>query len=53
MNEWANYDKWLIAAARFEGVIEAHRILKNGKGDEADELLWKMAAEIAAEVDNG
>jgi hypothetical protein len=52
MSERLVRDKWLIAAARFEGIIDAHKILKDGKGDYADELLWKMAADIAAEVDS-
>ena len=44
--------KWLIAAARFEGSIEAHRILKNGVGDEYDRLLWRMFDDIRGEVDD-
>jgi hypothetical protein len=45
------YNRYLVSSARFEGMIEAHRILKGGDGDEADRLLWSMAAEIAREAD--
>lgn len=45
------YIKWLSAAARFEGVIEAHKIMKQAQGDQYDQILWDMAAEIAKEVD--
>jgi hypothetical protein len=44
--------RWLKAAARFEGSIEAHRILKGGQGDEHDLLLWKMFDDIRAEADD-
>jgi hypothetical protein len=47
------YDKWLIAAARYEGVIEAHRIMKQNAGDPYDDILWNMATEIQKELDNG
>jgi hypothetical protein len=44
-------EKWLIAAARFQGVIEAHRIMKGGDGDEYDAILWRLFDEFVAEVD--
>jgi hypothetical protein len=46
-------EKWLTAAAKFEGIIDAHRILKGGEGDEFDLLLWRLFDEIVAEVDRG
>jgi hypothetical protein len=53
MSEPLVSEKWLLAAARLEGVIEAHRILKGGDGDEADAILWRLFDEIVEEVDNG
>ena len=53
MSEGLVGHRWLIAAARFEGSIEAHRILKGGEGDDADLLLCKMFDEIRREADNG
>ena len=52
MGEMLVGQKWLNAAARFEGLIEAHRILKDGVGDETDELLWRLADEVIREVDD-
>ena len=52
MSEQLVAHRWLIAAARFEGSIEAHRILKGGEGDEYDMLLWRMFDEIRGEVDD-
>ncbi|HEY7823343.1 MAG TPA: hypothetical protein VIG24_10935 [Acidimicrobiia bacterium] len=51
MSDWKVDEKWLKAAARFEGVIAAHRILKGDDGDDADQILWQIADEIKAEVD--
>jgi ABC-type transport system involved in Fe-S cluster assembly fused permease/ATPase subunit len=53
MSEWlAEYkrtQKYMIIAARLEGVVEAHKILKAGNGDVYDELLWRMTDEIIVE----
>ncbi len=50
MSERLVSDRWLTAAAKFEGIIEAHRILKGGEGDEFDLLLWRLFDEIVYEV---
>jgi hypothetical protein len=53
MSERLVSERWLTAAAKFEGIIEAHRIVKRGEGDEFDLLLWRLFDEIVAEVDRG
>ncbi len=50
MSERLVSDRWLTAAAKFEGIIEAHRILKGGEGDEFDLLLWRLFDKIVYEV---
>jgi hypothetical protein len=54
MSEWmdgyAHVERWLKLAARLEGLIDAHKILKGGDGDEFDRLLWSMAGEMIAEA---
>jgi hypothetical protein len=56
MSDWlAEYkrtQKYMIVAARLEGVVEAHKILKAGNGDVYDELLWRMTGEILSESDD-
>ena len=45
---------YLSLAARLEGVIEAHRILKEGTAneDEHDRLLWQIASGLVKEADD-
>ena len=56
MSEWMegykHVDRWLRLAGRLEGVIEAHRIMKNGEGDDYDRILWKMAEQVSWEAEN-
>ena len=45
---------YLSLSARLEGVIEAHRILKEGtvKEDEHDRLLWQLVETLVKEADD-
>ena len=47
----ARYDRYMMLSARLQGVIEAHKILKGGSGDFADELLWNMTVDIIRGAD--
>jgi hypothetical protein len=46
MTQYAETRKWMLLAARLEGMLEAHKLLKGGDGDEFDRLLWKMTDEM-------
>ncbi len=50
MSERLVREQYLIAAARLEGIIEAHRILKGDEGDMFDEQLWRLTEETLEEV---
>jgi hypothetical protein len=50
MSERLVREQYLIAAARLEGIIDAHRILKGGHGDMFDEQLWRLTDETLKEV---
>jgi hypothetical protein len=50
MSERLVRGRYLTVAARLEGLIEAHRILKGDGGDEFDRHLWRMTAETLREV---
>jgi len=50
MSERLVRERYLTAAGRLEGLIEAHRILKGEDGDEFDIVLWEMTDEVLAEV---
>ena len=45
---------YLSLSARLEGVIEAHRILKEGtvKEDEHDRLLWRLVDQFVKEAED-
>jgi hypothetical protein len=49
MSERLVRERYLNVAARLEGLIEAHEILKGGEGDDADMLLWRLTKEVLAE----
>ena len=55
MSDWAagysHVQRWLTLAARLQGVIEAHRLLKGPDADGYDEMLYRMCAEFSAECD--
>ena len=53
MDGYRHTERWLRLAARLEGLIEAHRVLKCEDGDEFDKLLWRLADEAVRECDNG
>jgi hypothetical protein len=50
MSERLVRERYLLVAARLEGLIEAHRILKGDDGDEFDRNLWRMTDETLEEV---
>ena len=50
MSEGLVRGRYLTAAGRLEGLIEAHRILKGDDGDEFDRNLWRLTEEVLAEV---
>jgi len=50
MSERLVRERYLKVAGRLEGLIDAHRILKGGKGDEVDQQLWRMVDETLREV---
>jgi len=50
MSERLVRERYLTVAARLEGLIEAHRILKGDGGDEFDLNLWRMTDETLEEV---
>ena len=56
MSEWMDgykhVERWLRLAGRLEGLINAHEILKGGKGDEFDEYLWRVAADVVKEAND-
>jgi hypothetical protein len=56
MSEWLDgyrhVNRWLTFAAKLEGLIEAHKILKGDDADEHDELLWRLAEEASKEADD-
>ena len=52
IKEWERTRKWMFLAARLEGMLEAHKILKGDKADENDLLLWRMTDEIIAEAND-
>ena len=56
MSEWMDgyqhAQRWLSLAAKLEGVIEAHQILKGDDGDVYDEMLWRVAAGLVKEADD-
>ena len=56
MSEWMrgyeHHRRWLSLAAKLEGLIEAHKILKGDDADEHDLLLYRLAAEMSKEADD-
>lgn len=56
MSEWMrgyeHHRRWLMLAARLEGIIEAHKILKGDDADEHDLLLYRLAAQVSKEADD-
>jgi hypothetical protein len=50
MSERLVRERYLTVAARLEGLIAAHRILKGDDGDEFDRQLWRLTDETIAEV---
>ena len=58
MSDWMKQHErtmhYLSLSARLEGVIEAHRILKEGtaKEDEHDRLLWQIADGLVKEAED-
>jgi hypothetical protein len=56
MSEWMDgyrhVNRWLTFAAKLEGLIEAHQILKGDDADVHDELLYRLAAEAAKEAED-
>ena len=56
MSEWMDgyqhAQRWLSLAAKLEGVIEAHQILKGDDTDEHDERLYRLAAQASKEADD-
>ena len=52
MDGYRHTERWLRLAARLEGLIEAHRVLKGDDGDEFDQLLWRLADETVKEAND-
>lgn len=52
LTEWKRTSKWMLHAARLEGMLEAHKVLKGDAADEHDRLLWRMTDEMIAEVND-
>ena len=52
MKEWERTRKWMFLAARLEGMLEAHKVLKGDDADEHDLLLWRMTDEMIAEAND-
>ena len=52
IEEWERTRKWMFLAARLEGLLEAHKILKGDTADEHDRLLWRMSGEMIAEAND-
>ena len=52
MDGYQHAQRWLSLAAKLEGVIEAHQILKGNGGDVYDEMLWRVAAGLVKEADD-
>jgi hypothetical protein len=50
MSERLVRERYLTVAARLEGLIEAHRMLKQDDGDDTDRMLWRLAEETLEEV---
>jgi len=50
MSERLVRERYLTVAARLEGLIEAHRIMKGDDADYSDRLLWRLTAETLAEA---
>ena len=50
MSERLVRERYLKAAGRLEGLIDAHRIMKGGKGDEYDKQLWRLTDETLREA---
>mgnify|MGYP001087871222 CR=1 FL=1 len=50
MSERLVRERYLTAAGRLEGLIDAHRILKGDDGDEFDRQLWRLTDETIREV---
>jgi len=50
MSEQLVRGRYLTVAARLEGLIEAHRILKQDDGDFADRMLWSLTEKTLEEV---
>ena len=45
MTERLVRERYLTVAARLEGLIEAHRMMKGDDADAADRLLWRLTAD--------
>ena len=56
MSEWMDgyqhAQRWLSLAAKLEGLIEAHKILKADDGDVYDEMLWRVAVGLVREAED-
>ena len=56
MSEWLrgyeHHRRWLMLAAKLEGLIEAHQILKGDDADEHDLLLYRLTAEASKGADD-
>ena len=56
MSEWLrgyeHHRRWLMLAAKLEGLIEAHQILKGDDADENDLLLYRLTAQASKEADD-
>ena len=56
MSEWMrgyeHHRRWLMLAAKLEGLIEAHSILKGDNADEHDLLLYRLTAQASKEAED-
>ena len=52
MDGYMHHRRWLMLAAKLEGLIEAHQILKGDDADEHDLLLYRLTAQASKEADD-
>ncbi|HEY7824934.1 MAG TPA: hypothetical protein VIG24_18995 [Acidimicrobiia bacterium] len=58
MSEWMDgfnkRERWLTLSGRLQGIIEAHRIMKESGPDEDayDRQLWELAAQAVKEAED-
>ena len=52
MDGYQHAQRWLSLAAKLEGLIDAHQMLKGDGGDVYDEMLWRVASGLVKEAED-